>query len=97
MRVYERGGDGMTLEEAVEVLNREGFLGGEWSIHAAECYIISHKGCPPLIRGEFEAIAIAEKYERERLPEAMPERRTALVGITCEPKQSFRVPIRRRI
>lgn len=80
----------MTLEEAVAVLNRERHNGsGDWREDAF--HATSGVGC---LLTEFEAIAIAEKYERERLPEAMPERRTSLVGVFYEQKQSFRVPTR---
>ena len=59
----------MTLEQAVEILNREKHQGhSEW---VAEGDYATDDPCDdPVAFNTFEAVAIAEKYERERKPES---------------------------
>ncbi len=74
----EGQGEGMTLEQAVEVLNRECHrYRGDW------CVFMSNTVSPVSDRGvllfEFEAVAVAEKYERERIEAMWREPNTSTV------------------
>lgn len=56
----------MSLEQAVEVLNRERHRGHEWGQYRPSFTHCVFACGEDLELTEFETIAIAEKYERER-------------------------------